>query len=302
MSSRRLDEGPLSIERRRAGVPSVRIIAAISMNPSSSHSAGQAESACEATKPPWPVRWLLGVPLDALTMQRMLSIVDDTIRERKRLLIGVVNAAKIVNMHRDAELGAAVRAADLILADGISVVLASRVLRRRLPERVPGIDLMTHMLELADERGYRVYCLGATQEVLDTVLQRIAARYPGAVVVGSHHGYFTDQEDERIAEDIQNAKPDMLFAAMSSPKKERFLARWSGQMDVPVCHGVGGAFDVMAGKVKRAPELWQRLGMEWLYRVVQEPRRMWRRYLVTNTLFCWMVLCQFCGRKYGPRP
>jgi len=234
-------------------------------------------------------------------MRQMLSIVTDTIGERKRLLIGVVNAAKIVNMHRDPALGDAVRAADVILADGISVVLASRVLRRQLPERVPGIDLMTHMLEMADEHGYRVYCLGAEQEVLDTVLRRIAEHYPGAVVAGSHHGYFTNEEDERVAEEIKAAGPDMLFAAMSSPKKERFLARWSGQMGVPVCHGVGGAFDVMAGKVKRAPELWQRLGMEWLYRIVQEPRRMWRRYLVTNTLFCWMVLCQFCGRRYEPR-
>lgn len=245
----------------------------------------------------WTVRRILGLSMDALTMKQAVSLVDETIRERKRLLIGVVNAAKIVNMGRNPELDEAVRSADVIFADGMSVVWASRILRQGLPERVPGIDLMTHMLELADQRGYRVFCLGATQEVLEMIVRQIEERYPGVVLVGSHQGYFTDQDEPRIAEAIKAAAPDMLFAAMSSPKKEKFLARWSGELSVPVCHGVGGAFDVMAGKVKRAPRMWQKLGLEWLYRVIQEPRRMWKRYLVTNTLFCWMVFCAMLGLR-----
>ena len=120
--------------------------------------------------------------------------------------------------------------------------------------------------------------------------------YPGVVMAGRRDGYFKAEEEGLVAASIGDAKPDILLVAMTSPKKERFLARWSGVMNVPVCHGVGGAFDVLAGTVKRAPVLWQKAGLEWLYRVVQEPRRMWRRYLVTNTLFAWMLVGELFGR------
>ena len=254
----------------------------------------------------WPAQALLGVPVNALTMDQVVSIVDETIARRPqaglpgRLLIGVVNAAKVVNMSRDETLREAVLAANMILADGMSVVWAARVLHRRggaggqtcvrVPERVPGIDLMDHILKRGSERGYRVYFLGAEEEVLETAIARTLADHPGIVVAGRRNGYFTTEEEPGIAEDIRASRADILLAAMSSPKKEVFLARWSQELNVPVCHGVGGAFDVVAGKVQRAPAMWQRLGLEWLYRVVQEPRRMWRRYLVTNTLFCAMVV------------
>jgi len=123
----------------------------------------------------------------------------------------------------------------------------------------------------------------------------IHREYPGVVVAGSRNGYFEDDDEEQIAKSISDAKPDMLFVAMTSPKKEKFLAHWRDTLNVPVCHGVGGAFDVMAGKVRRAPAIWQKLGMEWAYRVMQEPRRMWRRYLVTNTLFLWMLTREMFG-------
>lgn len=233
---------------------------------------------------------VLGLPMGALTMDEVVALCERAIHQRDPLLIGVVNAAKIVNMHRDEVLCHAVRAADVILADGVPVVWASRVLGQRLPERVAGIDLMIRLLKRANRCGYCVYCLGATDEVLVEATQRISHDYPGAQIVGQRNGYFDDEEEPAVAEAIAAAKPDMLFVAMSSPKKELFMARWAEQMGVPVCHGVGGAFDLLAGKVKRAPERWQRLGLEWLYRVAQEPRRLWRRYLVTNTLFCGLVL------------
>jgi len=238
----------------------------------------------------WPTRYLFGVPIRALSMSQVLAYVDEVIANRSQLLIGVVNAAKMVNMKRDPSLGKAVLSADMILADGIAVVWACRLLGRRLPERVTGIDLMEHILDKGSKRHYRIYCLGATQEVLAKTIERIETDYPGVVVVGQRNGYFSEDEEPEIVEAIRSARPDILFAAMSSPKKEQFLARWSRHMDVPVCHGVGGAFDVLAGKVQRAPQIWQRLGMEWLYRIVQEPRRMWRRYLVTNTLFIGMLI------------
>jgi N-acetylglucosaminyldiphosphoundecaprenol N-acetyl-beta-D-mannosaminyltransferase len=222
-------------------------------------------------------------------MEELLERVDKAIFTRERLRIGVVNAAKIVNMRRNATLRTDVVSCDMVLADGLPVVWASRVLGRPLPERIAGIDLMIEMLRRGHANRYRVYCLGATEDVLNTVVRRIATDHPGVAVVGHHHGYFTAGDEPAIVSDIAAARPDILLVAMTSPKKEHFLARWGARLDVPVCHGVGGSFDVLAGKVQRAPLAWQRLGLEWLYRVKQEPRRLWRRYLTTNTLFCIMV-------------
>lgn len=243
-----------------------------------------------------PVQNLLGVPIYALTMDETLRWIDEAIARRGRMQIGVVNAAKIVNMRRDETLKQDVISSDLILADGMSVVWASRLLGHPLPERVAGIDLMLGMLRHGNEHGYRIYCLGTTDDVLEKATTRITADYPNIRIVGRHNGYFTADEEPAIATEIATAQPDILLVAMTSPKKEQFLARWSEQLGVPVCHGVGGSFDVLAGKVQRAPEGWQRLGLEWLYRVKQEPRRLWRRYAVTNIIFCGMVILEFLRR------
>lgn len=248
-----------------------------------------------------PISTLFGVPIRAMTLNQALDTIHAAIVQRRRLQIGVVNAAKLVNMRRDKMLMQDVLSSDLILADGIAVVWASRLLSRLLPERVAGIDLMMGMLRRGNEHGYRVYCLGAASEVLEKVADRIAVDFPNVRLAGRHHGYFSEKEEEGIASGIAASRPDILFVGMTSPKKENFLARWSDKIGVPVCHGVGGSFDVMAGKVQRAPETWQRLGLEWLYRVKQEPRRLWRRYLVTNTLFCGMVVSEYFRRQTFPR-
>ncbi len=244
-----------------------------------------------------PVRRLFGIPVDAVTMGEVVDAADRAIAGRRSLRIGVINAAKVVNMRRDPELNQAVLSSDLILADGMSVVWASRLLRRPLPERVAGIDLMMHLLALADRRGYRVYCLGATDEVIGRVAEIIRHDYPNLQLVGARNGYFRPDEEEAIVGQIAAAQPDILLVAMTSPKKEQFQARWARQLQVPLCHGVGGSFDVLAGKVHRAPQAWQRLGLEWLYRVLQEPRRMWKRYLVTNVMFIGMLVREALARR-----
>ncbi|MDX1694011.1 MAG: WecB/TagA/CpsF family glycosyltransferase, partial [Ketobacteraceae bacterium] len=121
----------------------------------------------------------------------------------------------------------------------------------------------------------------------------------GVVLAGRRNGYFSKEEEPQIAREIADAKADVLLVAITSPKKEQFMARWNDVIQVPVVHGVGGSFDVMAGKVKRAPELWQKLGLEWLYRVKQEPGRLWKRYLVTNTLFLWMLTQAYVRKVLG---
>lgn len=238
---------------------------------------------------PWPTRRLFDVRIDALTMTDVVAAVAQAIESRERLLIGVVNAAKMVKMQRDSALRRAVLGADMILADGMSVVWASRLIRAPLPERVAGIDLMLRVLELCDQKKYRVYCLGATEEVLASLRALIARNYPGVELVGTRNGYYDASDEPAIAREIRETKADVLFVGMTSPRKELFLADWCDEMGVPVCHGVGGAFDVLAGKVRRAPGLIQRAGMEWAFRVAQEPRRLGRRYVDTNTAFLRML-------------
>ena len=239
-----------------------------------------------------PIRQLFGIPLAAITMDEMVEIVDTAVAARRPLQIGVVNAAKVVNMQRDPALRDDVLASHIVLADGMAVVWASRLTGRSLPERVAGIDLMFRLLDQAAVRGHRVFCLGATADVLAAAVAAFQQRCPSLVIAGSHHGYFTAAEEESVARSIAESRADIVFIAMTSPRKEQFLARWSRVMDVPVWHGVGGSFDVAAGRVARAPMVWQRLGLEWLYRVKQEPRRLWRRYLVTNLLFLRITLLE----------
>lgn len=239
-----------------------------------------------------PIEWLFGVPVNALTMDDVLLACDNAIAEDRPLSIGVVNAAKIVKMRHDAELRNAVTSCDLVLADGQAVVWASRILRRPLPERVAGIDLFENLLARAARLGHRVYLLGATDDVLASATTEALRRWPSLLIAGSRNGYFPLSDAEQVAAEIRDSRADLLFVGMTSPKKELFLDVWGPTLGVKVSHGVGGSIDVLAGKVSRAPRLWQKLGLEWLYRVKQEPGRLWKRYLVTNFAFVSMLLVE----------
>ena len=244
---------------------------------------------------PGQQRRMLGVDIDALTLdqtvQRCLAAIDSG----EPLEVGVVNAAKLVNMRRDPELRAAVCGCDLIVADGQSVVWASRVLGAKLPERVAGIDLFQRLLVEAERTDRSVYFLGAREVVLAEMVARVRLAHPRLRIAGSHHGYFTDDERAERADAIKASGADMLFLGMTSPRKERFVASFGERTGAKVVHGVGGSFDVLAGAVKRAPRTWQRLGLEWLYRALQEPRRLGRRYLSTNVAFVALVARERLG-------
>jgi N-acetylglucosaminyldiphosphoundecaprenol N-acetyl-beta-D-mannosaminyltransferase len=201
-----------------------------------------------------------------------------------------VNAAKLVKLQRDTELRNAVASCDLITADGQAVVWAARLLGQRVPERVTGIDLMQALLELADRRGYRVYLLGARPAVVERCAALIRTRYPRLELCGYRHGYFTREEEDGVVAEIAEANPQLLFVALETPVKEKFLARHRDRLEIPFTMGVGGALDVMAGVRRRAPRLLQRLGLEWFFRLAQEPRRLAARYVVGNTQFAWLVL------------
>ncbi|MFF1299804.1 MULTISPECIES: WecB/TagA/CpsF family glycosyltransferase [unclassified Streptomyces] len=238
-------------------------------------------------------RTLFGVELDPLTMDETVARCLDAVREDRQLEIGVVNAAKLVNMRRDPRLAEAVSGCDVVVADGQAVVWAGRVLRAPLPERVAGIDLFLRLLGEAESAGISVYFLGARQEVLAEMVRRVADRFPALKVAGSRNGYFDDSQQEAVADAIADSGAQMLFLGMTSPKKEIFTAAYGARTGARVVHGVGGSFDILAGITKRAPAAWQRMGLEWLYRALQEPRRLGRRYLTTNAAFVLMTAREF---------
>lgn len=244
---------------------------------------------------------LFGMPLDAVTMDEAVARCRDALKRREPMTVGVVNAAKTVRLRKDAALRESLLECDILLADGQAVVWAGNLLGYPLPERVAGIDLFTSLLATADTEHRSVYLLGAEQSVLDALVDVLTTKYPGLRIAGAHHGYFDESEEESIARAIRESRADMLFLGMPSPRKENFLRRWEDVLDVPIRHGVGGSFDVLAGITKRAPERWQRAGMEWAYRLLQEPRRMWRRYLTTNTAFL-ILLARERFRTTPPYP
>jgi N-acetylglucosaminyldiphosphoundecaprenol N-acetyl-beta-D-mannosaminyltransferase len=241
---------------------------------------------------------LLGCPIDILTMAETVELVTEAMRRGKRLQHVALNVAKFVNMRSDPVLHADVVGSDLIGIDGMGIVLAARWLGLPVRERVTGIDLFGEILAVCVKEGFRPFLLGATPSVLQRTCDTIVARFPSIKIAGARDGYFRSDEEAAIVEQITNSEADCLFIGMPTPRKERFLASYRDQLGIPFIMGVGGAFDVFACRVSRAPDVIRSIGLEWLYRVYQEPRRMWWRYTKTNTLFA-AILIDAAIRRYG---
>jgi N-acetylglucosaminyldiphosphoundecaprenol N-acetyl-beta-D-mannosaminyltransferase len=197
----------------------------------------------------------------------------------------VVNVDKIVKANRDPRLLEIINRCDLINADGMPVVWASRLLGHPLKERVAGIDLFLALVERAAVNGWGVYFLGAREDVLAEAVGVLVAQCPKLKVVGRRSGYWAADEEHTVVEMIRAARPDLLFVAISSPQKERFLGQYARELSIPFSMGVGGSFDVVAGRTRRAPLWMQRTGLEWFFRFLQEPRRMFRRYFIDDPYF-----------------
>ena len=215
-------------------------------------------------------------------------------------IVLTANASHLCVMRRDASLRHACAQADLTVADGMSVVWALRLLGRPVPERVAGIDLMVSLLDLAGAMGLRVYFLGARPEVLEALVAECSGRFPGLAIAGARHGYFSSDEHDAIVEDISQSRPHFLFVGMPSPAKDVFCQRYRDRLQVPVVMGVGGSFDVLAGFIRRAPRVVQRAGLEWAWRLLMEPRKLWKRYLTTNSEFIWLVCRQLMLTRAYP--
>lgn len=231
-------------------------------------------------------------------MQETLALVQEKIQAGEQLHHVVVNAGKVVSMQKDSELRQSVNQSDIINADGQAVVWASRFLRKPLKERVAGIDLMANLVEMAHKNNYKIFLFGAKEDVVKTVVEKYSEIYSPNIIAGYRNGYFSPSEEKEIAQQIADSGTQMLFVAISSPIKENFLFKYRDILkNVNLIMGVGGSFDVVAGKTKRAPTWMQKAGLEWFYRFAQEPRRMWKRYLVGNSKFIYLVLRERFSKK-----
>lgn len=233
---------------------------------------------------------IMNSPVDVLTMRQTIDLISDSIRERKPIQHIVVNAAKLVLMQEDKELYQSVVKSDIINADGMAVVWAAEILGKPLPERVAGVDLMQELVILASEKKYKIFFFGGVEEVVCEVVRKYKSVFGEEIIAGYRNGYFKKNQEANIAAQIAESKADILFVGISSPTKEIFLNTYKDKLKVPFIMGVGGSFDVLAGKVKRAPKWMQKSGLEWFFRFLQEPGRMWKRYLFTNSLFIYYVL------------
>jgi len=241
---------------------------------------------------------LFNCPIDALTMQQTLNKIDDAISTKKHLHHVVVNVAKLVHMQKNEELRKSVVDCDIINADGQGVVWASKILGKQIPERVAGIDLMQNLVQLAHEKKYTIFFFGAEEHIVEKVVEIYTTQYSKNIIAGYRNGYFKKEEEQFIANQIANSGANILFVAMGSPKKEKFLFENREILkDVNFIMGVGGSFDVVAGKVKRAPVWVQKIGMEWFYRMAQEPRRLFMRYFTTNMALIKLIMKEKFKRK-----
>ncbi|MFC0131702.1 WecB/TagA/CpsF family glycosyltransferase [Massilia eurypsychrophila] len=240
---------------------------------------------------------MMGCQIDNLSMEDTLATIEGFIRSGLPHQHVVVNVDKLVKASRDEQLRRIINECALINADGMPVVWASRLLGKPLKERVAGVDLFEALMARAAGKGWRVFLLGAREDVVQAVRETYLRKYPQLAIAGVRNGYWNgEQEEAAVVEQIRASGADLLFVAISSPKKEQFLGRYQAAMKIPFAMGVGGTFDVAIGKVKRAPRWMQKAGLEWFFRFLQEPRRMFRRYFIDDMAFIWLLIKEAARR------
>ena len=265
--------------------------------------AAESQQANGATTTPNAKAELLGLSFDTVTMEAAVSRCIELCRSpRTSHTVITANASHLCMMRHDPTLASACKSGALTVADGMSVVWALGASGQPVPERVAGVDLMTRLLAAAAAHGLSVYFLGARPEVVAALVERCRADYPGLAIAGFRDGYFGRDDHASIVEDIRASGAHMLFVGMPTPFKETWCELHRERFDVPVIMGVGGSFDVLAGFISRAPNWVQSIGFEWFWRLMMEPRKLWKRYLQTNSEFIWLAGREIIGRRLGRAP
>lgn len=235
----------------------------------------------------WERHSILGVAIDALTLETAVAQVDTWLAQKETKFIATANAEMVMLAYKDPAFGQVLAAADLVLADGAGIVWAGEQLHKHFPARVAGIDFMTALVERAAQTGTKMYFFGGAPGVAAEAAQRLESRFGTLPIVGVRDGYFAASENDAIAADIRESGAQLLFAGLGVPKQEDWLTRMRPQLPGIVSLGVGGSFDVLSGRLKRAPLFWQKNRLEWLYRLALQPSRLRRMGALPQ--FMWQV-------------
>jgi N-acetylglucosaminyldiphosphoundecaprenol N-acetyl-beta-D-mannosaminyltransferase len=247
---------------------------------------------------------ILGVPFDNVTTQETITLVERMVASRQPHYLVTANVDFLVQALHDVELRRILFEAHLVLCDGTPLVWASRWLGNPLPERVAGSDLVPLLIRIAAERGYRLFFLGGAPETTLQAVERLQVLYPSLAVAGHYSPPFStllDMDHDQIRRRIQTARPDLLLVSFGCPKQEKWIAMHYRSLGVPVCIGVGGTIDFLAGRLARAPRWMQQTGTEWVFRLAQEPRRLLKRYLKDGWYFGGALLSQWCRMQLRTR-
>ncbi len=233
---------------------------------------------------------ILNTTIDVLNVRDTIALVEEYVKQKEPLHLMGVNADKINELNENERLKQIVNSCGIINADGQSVISACKYLKMPLPERVAGIDLMMDLVELSEKKGYSIYLLGAKQEIVIQTAEVLKKKYSNLIIKGVRNGYFNEAEWFQVSEEIKALEPDFVFVGITSPKKEYLIEYLQNEGNRSVFMGVGGSFDVISGTIPRAPKWMQKIGLEWLFRVLQEPKRLFRRYFKGNIIFICAVI------------
>jgi N-acetylglucosaminyldiphosphoundecaprenol N-acetyl-beta-D-mannosaminyltransferase len=239
---------------------------------------------------------ILGIPFDNITTSEALNQIDEMVASRKPHYLATANVDFLVQAREDVELRRILFDADLVLCDGTPLLWVSRLLGNPLPERVAGADVVPRLIQLAAEKKYRLFLLGATPDSVSRAAENLRAAHPGLIIAGYYSPPFNkliEMDHEEIKQRLVAAKPDLLLVSLGCPKQEKWIAMHYRALGVPVSAGVGATIDFLAGKVSRAPIWMRNSGLEWVYRLIQEPRRLFRRYIKDLWIFSWSILAQW---------
>ncbi len=242
----------------------------------------------------------LNVEFNLLSLSQTVKLINKLVNKSNNSInLTVVNTASIILAKKNNKMLKAINNSDIVTIDSKPIYVIFRLLNYKVPDRVCGPDLFLKLIKLSAKEGYRPYFLGATENVVEKMVKVFKKNYPSLEIAGYRNGYFSEDEEENIAQAIKESHADMLFLGIPSPKKEIFIDKYTQMMDVPFTMGVGGSFDIVAGKTQRAPLWMQKYCLEWFYRILQEPRRLWKRYAYTNTLFIGLVIKEMFKRIFS---
>lgn len=221
----------------------------------------------------YPTVSMYGIPVSKMTMKETVKFLTTAIEQRVPNQVVTINPIILMAAIDSPQFYRDLHAAELIVPDGTGVVWAANYVGQPVQERVPGIDLVNELMRVGELKRWKVYMLGASDDVIGAAAAKLQQNHPAIKIVGYRNGFFGDEEDQAVIAAIREVEPDILLVARSTDKQEPWIAKYKHELNVPVMMGVGGTFDILAGKLKRAPKIFQQLRLEWLYRLLQEPKR-----------------------------